>query len=86
VKISQGEQNALPPTEPEIHLLGNNFYLDGRRLSCQLYCFGEMTIDVSEHIGQDHTLKKIRGFRRADQQGTSRAVQGIMMLDHYKKS
>jgi 2Fe-2S ferredoxin len=69
-----------------VRLLGNNFYLDGRRLSCQLYCFGEMTVDVSEHLGQDHLLKKIRGFRRADQLGISQAVQGIMLLDQEKKS
>jgi len=50
VKIVEGEHNVLPPSAKELTLIGSGHFIDRRRLSCQLYCFGDVTIDVSEQI------------------------------------
>ena len=81
VKIVQGEHNVIPPTPVELALLGNNFYLDGRRLSCQVRCYGEITIDVTEQV--DRTVaahKKVRGFRPKDKTHQSHAVLDTLIL------
>lgn len=48
ISIKDGENNTLPPNSQEFHLIGKGYYLDQRRLACQVYAFGGMTIDVSE--------------------------------------
>ena len=48
VIVVEGENQVLPPTSQEISLIGQGHYIDQRRLSCQLYCFGNITVDVSE--------------------------------------
>lgn len=48
VLMVEGENQVLPPTPQEIALIGQGHYIDQRRLSCQLYCFGNITIDISE--------------------------------------
>ncbi len=48
VIVAEGENQVLPPTSQEISLIGQGHYIDQRRLSCQLYCFGSVTVDVSE--------------------------------------
>lgn len=64
VKIVGGEHNVLPPTEKELSLLGTNWFLDGRRLSCQVRAFGDITVDLTEQASRDKLEhKKTRGFR-----------------------
>ena len=46
VIVVEGENHVLPPTSQEISLIGQGHYIDQRRLSCQLYCFGDITVDV----------------------------------------
>lgn len=48
VIVVEGENQVLPPTSQEISLIGQGHYIDQRRLSCQLYCFGDVIVDVSE--------------------------------------
>ena len=48
VFIKDGEANVLLPTEKELKLIGQGHYVDQRRLACQLYCFGDVVIDLSE--------------------------------------
>jgi len=83
IKIVSGEQNTLPPTAGEKAILGNNYYLDGRRLACQVRAFGEMTIDVSEQMERDlNAHKKVRGFRaQGHQQQQSHAVLDTLILN-----
>ena len=70
VKIKDGEHNVLPPTEKETGILGNNWFLDGRRLSCQVRIYGDLTVDISEQMERDQLAhKKVRGFRDAKHQG-----------------
>lgn len=80
VKITQGEGNVLPPNKAELGLIGTSYYIDGRRLSCQVRCFGDITVDLTEQIERaDAQSKKIRGFR-SQKQVESKAVQDTMLL------
>jgi 2Fe-2S ferredoxin len=81
IKITQGDQNVIPPNKTELGLLGTNYFIDGRRLSCQVHCFGDVTVDLAEQIDrQDNQVKKIRGFR-STKNFESRAVNDMMLLN-----
>lgn len=84
VKIVGGEHNVLPPTKAEIGVVGSNYFIDQRRLACQVHCFGEVTVDITEQIERSETQnKKVRGFRAANQKGVveTHAKQGTMVLE-----
>lgn len=86
VKVLAGESNVIPPSKAELSLIGTSYYLDGRRLSCQLRAFGDVSIDITEHLDkEDSTNKKVRGFRVQDKSFESKAVQGTMMLEEGQK-
>ena len=90
VRIVEGESFILPPTGKEKAILGSNYFLDGRRLSCQVYCFGPVTVDLTEQLERtDPKNKKIRGFRRKNEKekpsvGESHVKKDIMMLTDEK--
>lgn len=50
VYIVKGNANILPPSVREEDLIGGGHFIDNRRLSCQLVCFGDITVDLSEQI------------------------------------
>lgn len=50
VKVIEGDWNCNPPSRKELSLIGSGYYIDQRRLSCQLLCFGDVTIDTTEQI------------------------------------
>lgn len=80
VRISEGERNVLPPTKAELSLIGTSHFIDGRRLSCQVRCFGDVTVDLSEQVERaEHKTKKIRGFR-SQKQIESHAVNDTFLL------
>lgn len=84
VKIVDGEHNVLPPTKAEIGVVGSNYFIDQRRLACQVHCFGQVTVDITEQIERSETQnKKVRGFRAANQKGVieTHAKQGTMVLE-----
>lgn len=81
VRITEGERNVLPPTKAELNLIGSSHFIDGRRLSCQVRCYGDVTIDLSEQVERaEHQTKKIRGFR-SQKQIESQAVNDTFLLD-----
>lgn len=81
VKLVEGENNVTPPNKAEIGLLGTNYYLESRRLSCQVYCYGNVVVDVSEQLDRaENQKKKIRGFR-SQRQVESKAVMDTMLLN-----
>ncbi len=82
VKIVEGETNILPPTAAEKNVLGSAWQLDSRRFSCQVRCFGDVTVDLSEQIQRDESArKKIRGFKSSRPATESRAVVDTMLLN-----
>lgn len=84
IKIVNGENNILPPTKAELDLIGTSYYIDGRRLSCQVRCYGDVTVDTTEQIERsENQNKKIRGFKNS-QTKESRAIQDTLVLTHKK--
>jgi 2Fe-2S ferredoxin len=85
IRIVEGEHNVLPPSKAELNVVGTNYFIDQRRLSCQVRCFGGITVDISEQLDQkDNQNKKVRGFRAMGQKGAvldSKAVQGTLVLE-----
>jgi len=80
VHIKSGENNILPPTKAEVSLIGSSYYIDGRRLSCQVHCFGDVTVDLTEQIERaEIQSKKVRGFK-SQKQVESHAVQDTLIL------
>jgi len=61
VKVVDGEWNLNPPSRKELGLIGTGFYIDQRRLSCQMLCFGDVTVDLQEQVekaGEGPVTKK----------------------------
>ena len=50
VKIVQGEHNIMPPGFKEKSLIGSAYFIDHSRLSCQVKCMGDITVDVTEQV------------------------------------
>lgn len=81
VRIADGEGNILPPGKAELNLIGTSYFIDSRRLSCQVHCYGDVTVDLTEQIERaENQTKKVRGFRTSKQQ-ESNAVQDTMILN-----
>ena len=38
VRVTEGDFNVLPPAGEELSLIGTGYFIDRRRLSCQLKC------------------------------------------------
>lgn len=81
VKIIEGDNSVPEPGRAELNLIGTSYYLDGRRLACQVRCFGSVTIDLTEQINKVDTQKKVKGFRQKDTAQLS-AVQDTMILSN----
>ena len=84
VKIVEGENSIPEPGQAELNMIGTSYYIDGRRLSCQVHCFGSVTVDVTEQLNKVDTQKKVRGFRSKDTKDLS-AVHDTMILTQKKK-
>ncbi|MFZ3231018.1 MAG: 2Fe-2S iron-sulfur cluster-binding protein [Pseudobdellovibrio sp.] len=80
VRILEGDNSIPEPSKAELNLIGTSYFLDGRRLSCQVHCFGDVTVDLTEQINKVDTQKKVRGFKQKDQKEIS-AVQDTMILN-----
>ncbi len=83
VKIIEGDNSIPEPGKPELNMIGTSYYLDGRRLSCQVHCFGSVTVDLTEQVNKVDTQKKVRGFRSKDTKVLS-AIQDTMILSNKK--
>lgn len=62
VRVVEGETNVSPPSKKELSLIGTGYFIDQRRLSCQLYCFGDVTIDLSEQIEKEGEIATPKKF------------------------
>lgn len=87
IKIISGDHNVMPPSKAELSLIGTSYYLDGRRLSCQVHCFGDITVDITDQIERAKTQKKkTRGFQwTGSRSADSKAIQGTLVLDETSK-
>ena len=73
VQIKEGEHNVIPPGAKELSLIGSAQFVDNSRLSCQLKCFGDIVVDLSEQIAKAKRSEKAKS--------TSSAVEGNLILD-----
>lgn len=80
VKIVEGENSIPEPSKLELNMIGTSYYIDGRRLSCQVHCFGSVTVDLTEQLNKVDTQKKVRGFKQRDPKELS-AVHDTMILN-----
>lgn len=85
VRIVEGENSVPEPSHLELNMIGTSYYIDGRRLSCQVRCFGSVTVDLTEQVNKVDTQKKIRGFKQRDPKELS-AVHDTMILTQKKQS
>lgn len=85
VRIIEGENSIPEPSKLELNMIGTSYYIDGRRLSCQVHCFGSVTVDLTEQINKVETFKKVRGFKQKDPKELS-AVHDTMILTQVKKT
>lgn len=77
IQIKEGEHHVLPPSKKEIDLIGTAHYVDMSRLSCQLRCFGDVTVDLSEQIEKEKRAIARPRERNARKDGQeSKAVLG----------
>ncbi len=83
VKIVSGENSIPEPSKAELNVIGTSYYIDGRRLSCQVRCFGSVTVDLTEQLNKVDTQKKVRGFRQKDAKELT-AVHDTMILSQKK--
>ena len=83
VRIVEGENSIPEPSKLELNMIGTSYYIDGRRLSCQVHCFGSVTVDLTEQLSKVDTHKKVRGFKQRDPRELS-AVHDTMILSQKK--
>ena len=79
VKIVEGMDSIPEPNKAELNLIGSSYHLDGRRLSCQVRCFGSITVDLTEQMNKSDSQKKIKGVKVKDQKDIH-AKQDTMIL------
>lgn len=82
VRVVENDHNVMPPSTKELSLIGTGYFLDQRRLSCQLFCFGDITVDVTEQIERAQEAKVNKKFlKRAQKENAedSHALGGILI-------
>lgn len=82
VNVVDGEYNVLPPSKKELSLIGTGYYIDQRRLSCQMHCFGDVTVDTTEHIeraSEGPITKKFLSRVQKSSAQESHSVGGVLI-------
>ena len=82
IQVKEGDHNLVPPGPKELALIGTAYFVDQSRLACQMRCFGDVTVDLSEQIEKEQRAKegkRPRG-RVAKEIGESQAVTGSLIL------
>ena len=80
VRVVEGDQNVLPPSSKELNLIGTGYFIDQRRLSCQLKCYGDVTIDMTEQLAKQEIVETRRpqGSKKPENEA-SHAVSGNLI-------
>ncbi len=83
VRVIDGDYNVVQPSSTELGLIGTAWFVDRRRLSCQLRCFGDITVDLTEQVArqESNSAKKPRGRYNKDELQESRAVLGNLVMN-----
>lgn len=80
IQIKDGEHHVLPPSKKELDLIGTAHYVDRSRLACQLRCFGDVTVDLTEQISKEKRAQEKPRDRmaRSDGQDSKAVLGGIL--------
>lgn len=81
VRVVEGEYNVIHPSKTELSLIGTSYFIDGRRLSCQLKCFGDITVDLTEQIEKEAVAAKRPRGKALKAPDESQAVLGTLILE-----
>ncbi len=85
IQIKQGEHNVPHPSTKELSLIGTAYYIDQSRLSCQLRCFGDVVVDLSEQLEKENRVaKRPQGKAVRPDGAESHAVKGVL-IEEYKE-
>lgn len=82
VRVVDGEWNVPPPSRKELNLIGTGHFIDQRRLSCQLFCFGDITVDLTEQIektSEGHVPKKFLARANKERAEDYNSVGGVLL-------
>lgn len=82
VRVVDGEWNVNPPSRKELSLIGTGYYIDQRRLSCQILCFGDVTVDTTEQINKEAegpVTKKFLSKVHKESAEKSHSLGGVML-------
>lgn len=83
VSIVEGVNNVLPPMDTELDLIGTAHFVDNRRLSCQMRCFGDLVVDLQEHVGKGMgNAKQPRGGMKKEIVDDSKARMGNILEEN----
>ncbi len=66
IKIIGGHNHLNTPSFAELSRLGNVFHITGERLSCQTFIFGDIEIDISEHLKEKAPKENTTRVRKKD--------------------
>lgn len=78
VRVIEGDQNVLPPSAKELALIGTGHFIDQRRLSCQLRCYGDIVVDLTEQIAKQAEGPKRLNSKKGEHE-ESYAVSGNLI-------
>lgn len=82
VRVVGGVNNILPPSKAELALIGTSYYLDGRRLSCQVRPYGDIVVDLTEQLERvDQGTKKLKGAKVLGRGHELKATQSTLILE-----
>lgn len=79
VNVVEGHENLLPPMENELDLIGTAYFVDNRRLSCQMRCFGDVVVDLTEQVEKENESSKQPQGRAVKKEGESFARMGNIL-------
>lgn len=83
VQVLDGAGNILPPMDEELDLIGTAHFVNSSRLSCQMRCFGSVTVDLTEQIGKENESSKQPQGRVVKKEGEeSFAVMGNILEEN----
>jgi ferredoxin len=85
VKVLDGDWNVNPPSRKELSLIGTGYYIDQRRLSCQMLCFGDITVDTTEQVeksAEGPVTKKFLTKVHKESAAESHSLGGVMLEEN----
>lgn len=85
VKVTDGDWNTNPPSRKELGLIGTGYYIDQRRLSCQMLCFGDITVDTTEQVeksAEGPVTKKFLTKVHKETAAQSHSLGGVMLEEN----